>query len=113
MHIPPRLVTALLVAALGLQTYLLYFFPSTDGPGTLPPGTDKVVHACMFGGVGMLAVIRGWRWALLPLAVYAPVSEVIQAHIGRDGDWHDAVADLTGVLVLGWLVGSRLRRFMA
>ena len=113
MRFSSRTVTSALLAALLLQTYLLYFFPSTDGPSTLPEHTDKVVHACMFGGPALLAMLRRWWWMLLLLAAYAPVSELIQDHIGRDADWRDAVSDLTGIVVLGALIGSWIRRRVA
>lgn len=87
--------------ALALQTYLLYFFTSDGGDGELFPNADKVVHACMFGGPALLALAGRWRWAPLLLAVYAPISELVQGTeaVGRDGDWRDALADVSGIIV--------------
>ena len=107
-----RLVGVGFFLALCLQTYLLYFFP-TGHDGELFFGADKVVHASMFGGPALLAVIMKRGWFVVALALYAPVSEVIQAHVGRDGDVWDAVADLTGILVLGVGFGSWVRSRMA
>ena len=95
----------------GLSLVVL-FAPSGDGAAPFPQA-DKVVHLTLFA---LLAGTARWRFgpALVVLAVvaaYAPLSEVVQALAlpHRDGDWHDAAADLAGV-VLGWLLASRLLR---
>ena len=71
------------------------------------------MHGTLFA---LLAGTSRWRFsALAPVlalvCAYAPVSEVVQATLlpHRDGDWHDAAADLVGVAV-GWLLAGRLLR---
>lgn len=117
MHRPVVITLAriLFLLALVLQTYLLYVFHSAGGDGELFPNADKVVHMCMFGGPALLALVGRWRWAPLVLACYAPVSEVIQgtSFVGRDADWHDVVADVSGIIVATLLVWSTRRRAMA
>lgn len=100
-----------LVLALVLQTYLLYVFSSDGGDGELFPNADKVVHACMFGGPALLALIGRWRWVPLALAIYAPISELIQGTdlVGRDADWRDAVADVSGIII-AWALLRLSRR---
>lgn len=98
--------------AIALQIYLLYM--PAEGEGSLPPGVDKLCHAAMFAGPTWLALLLRWRWAPWVFGAYAPLSEVIQGLdlIGRDPDWRDAVADITGVLLACgaiWL-GRRRRR---
>ncbi len=99
-------------AAVLLSLYVL-FRPASDG--ALPFWqADKLVHAALFA---VLAGTARWRFgasvlALGLLCAYAPASEVVQgvALAARDGDWHDALADLLGVAV-GWLLaGAALRR---
>lgn len=85
-----------------LFSLVVLFAPAGDTPSSLPVG-DKVIHAVMFAALatsGLLAEV-----SLVPLAiglaVYAGVSEVLQAAlpIDRDGDWHDALADVIGMTV--------------
>ena len=106
-----RACRALLVLALVLQTYLLYVFHSSGAEGELFPHADKVVHACMFGGPALLALLGRWRWVALMLAFYAPISELIQGTdvVERDTDWRDALADVTGI-ILAWGLTRLLRR---
>lgn len=108
-----RTATPLASAAFGVVVVLslvVLFAPSGDGAAPFTH-SDKVVHATLFA---LLAGTARWRFGplalvLLAVAAYAPLSEVAQAVLlpGRDGDWHDAVADLLGVAV-GWLVTGRL-----
>ena len=91
---------------------VVLFAPSGDGVAPFRH-SDKVVHAALFA---LLAGTARWRFGplavvLVAVAAYAPLSEVAQAVLlpGRDGDWHDAVADLCGV-ALGWLLVGRLLR---
>ena len=93
-----------------LVSLVVLFAPSSGGSG--PPGSDKVVHLLLFGA---LAATARWRFgALLPalvaVAAYAPVSELVQALLlpGRSGEPLDVVADLAGV-ALGWRLARRLR----
>lgn len=89
----------------------MLFTPSTGGP-SLFDGSDKVVHALLFGA---LAATTRWRFGpgLLGLglvAAYAVVSEVVQGVLlsTRSGDPYDVVADLVGAAV-GWLLARLLR----
>lgn len=103
-------LTLLWVIGMGLQTYMLYAHFGNEGGGV--SGLDFAVHAMMFGCPAALALILGWQYVPILLAWYAPVSELIQGlpSIHRDPDLHDAVADITGILVLGALVEIAKRR---
>ena len=92
-----------------LLSVVVLFAPSGDGAAPFPQ-SDKLVHAGLFA---LLAGTARWRLGaraavLLVVAAYAPASEVVQALLlpGRDGDWHDAAADLLGA-GLGWLAAGR------
>jgi VanZ family protein len=94
-----------------LVSLYVLFSPTQSGP-ELFRHADKLVHATLFLA---LAVTAGWRfglrWGVLALvAAYAPSSELVQAWAlpDRSGDWHDVVADLSGVLVGGLLL-ARVR----
>ena len=65
-------------------------------------GRDKVIHACLFGLLALLAQ-RAYGFGLLFVLAYAGVSEVLQEvlPIGRDGSVLDAMADSAGAL-LAW-----------
>lgn len=93
-----------------LSLYVL-FTPRTGGDG-LFYGSDKVVHAVLFG---LLASTTRWRFGpvtagVVALLAYAVVSEVVQGLLlsTRSGDPYDVVADVLGAL-LGWLLTARLR----
>ena len=93
-----------------LGSLVALFAPSGGGSG--PAGSDKVVHLLLFAALA--ATVR-WRFgarlpALVAVAAYAPVSELVQALLlpGRSGDPLDVVADLAGVAV-GWTLGRLLR----
>lgn len=90
-----------------VSLYVL-FTPRSGGDG-LFPGSDKVVHAVLFGA---LAATTRWRFGagLAWVAAYAVLSEVVQGVLlrTRSGDPYDVVADLLGA-ALGWLLARRLR----
>ncbi len=102
-----RTVFCLLV----LVSLAMFLTPGPDVPSGGPD--DKVSHALIFlvlGLAGLLAAVPRWRLAA-GLAAYAALTEVLQGTlpIQRDGDWHDWVADVVGVLLalaLGALVGQ-------
>jgi len=84
-----------------------------EGPVTW---TDKVVHVLLFAlpaAAGLLAGLRP-AYLLVPLALHAPLSELVQHFLlpNRSGDPWDAVADLSGVVIgvaLAVVGGTRLR----
>lgn len=82
---------------------LLVLFTPASGVPTAPPGTDKVIHLLVFALLAATGRWAGLRTGalLVGLAVYAGVSEILQATlpIGRDGDVLDALTDLAGVLL--------------
>lgn len=107
------LAPALLVVSLVIQCVVLY---SPQGPGVSPfPLSDKVVHLLVFAAPAALALLAGFRPALVValLGAQAVLSEVLQAEFlpGRSGDPLDVVADLAGVglavVAVGWWVRSR------
>ena len=104
-----RTATAALLAVVVLSIVVL-FAPGGAGEQRFPYD-DKVVHCLLFA---LLAGTARWRCgpavaALLVVAAYAPVSEVVQALAlpRRSGDPTDVVADLAGV-ALGWWSAGRL-----
>ena len=92
---------------------MVLFAPGSDTPALSV--SDKLVHALLFAALaltGRLAGIRA-RPLALGLLAYAGVSEVLQAvlPIDRDGDWHDALADLLGAAI-GLACAGVLRRVL-
>jgi VanZ family protein len=86
------------VFAVSLFAFLL---PAPSLPSG-PDVSDKLEHAAIF----LVLAVTG-RYASYPagrlfagLVGYAVLSEVLQAvlPIGRNGDWHDIVADTLGIL---------------
>jgi VanZ family protein len=97
---------------------LALYWPRVDLAG-MPPDSDKLGHALLFGLPALAALLTlARRWAGVAvgaLTVHAPVSEWLQAAVlpSRSGDLRDAVADLVGVLagaVIGWAWARRLER---
>ena len=110
-----RLVTRVVFLLLVLVSLAMFLTPGPDVPQGGPD--DKVVHAGIFVVLtlsGLLAAVPRLRLAV-GLTAYAAVTEVLQwtLPIQRDGDWHDWVADVTGVLLallLGWAGQRRARQ---
>jgi hypothetical protein len=78
--------------------------------------TDKVVHVTLFAVPALVGLLAGVRpaYLLVPLALHAPVSELLQHAVlpNRSGDVWDAVADLSGVVVgatIGMVSRTRAR----
>ncbi|SHN45674.1 hypothetical protein [Cryptosporangium aurantiacum] len=89
------------------------FLPNDDVPSGFPPGTDKLVHGALFAALALTGSRAGVRaaWLLPTLALYAVVSEVVQAApaLNRSASPWDALADVIGI-ALGWLLARRLAR---
>jgi len=99
------------VLSLLVQAVVLYA-PSGPPAGELH-GIDKLVHLGVFAlpvAAGLLGGLPA-RWVVVPLALHAPVSELVQHYFlpHRDGDVLDALADLGGV-GLGALAAGLWRR---
>lgn len=90
---------------------VLSLMPSYDIPDiTLFPGADKLVHICMYLGLSFLAC---WSFEIkrdrmqpiyLLLAgvfMYGVLMEILQRtmHNGRDFDFKDMLANLTGAVI--------------
>ena len=95
---------------------MVLFSPGSDTPSV--DFSDKIVHATMFAALALTGALAGvpMRALAAALVVYAGLSEVLQAvlPIDRDGDWHDALADVIGVAIglliaLSWLRFRRRR----
>ena len=87
---------------------VLFLTPGDDVPQGGPD--DKVVHLLTFVALAACGRWAGVPWVVLGigLAAYAAVTEILQAvlPIDRDGDVHDVLADVTGVvlgLFLSWV----------
>jgi VanZ family protein len=100
------------IAALYLVTIaVLSLMPSYDLPSfTIFPEIDKVVHICMYLGLSFLACwsfeIRRDRmkplyFMLVTVFMYGILMEVLQRtmHNGRNFDFRDMIANLTGAIV--------------
>ena len=78
---------------------------AVDGPVTW---SDKAVHVALFALPAAAGLLAGLRRVLVivPLALHAPLSEVLQhtALPNRSGDLADTVADLAGVVLGATLV---------
>ena len=59
----------------------------------------------------LMKVVPNQWFALVPMLLHVPVSELVQANLlpGRGGEWWDAVADLVGIAVGWWTVRSTAR----
>ncbi len=95
---------------LGVVLHLIVLYaPQAPSTGGLP--VDKVVHVLIFAEVLWLGARASVL--VLPLAallcLHAVASELIQHFVlpGRTGDPLDAVADLTGVLIVTLLLRLR------
>lgn len=99
------------LATLVVQLIVLYVPRAPASPHV--NGFDKVIHLSIFAAPALAALIVGIRarWALGILAVYAPISELVQHFLlpHRTGDVFDVIADLSGVLLggLAYLVWNR------
>jgi VanZ family protein len=96
-------------AAAVLISLVVLFTPGPETP-SVHPGIDKLIHMGLFAVLAVTGRLAGVPVVRLGcgLAVYAAVSEVLQAvlPIGRDGEVLDAVADSTGVILA--LLATRL-----
>jgi hypothetical protein len=112
-RLPRRLRVALYALACAVVLYM------TLAPGHDVPGVglvwDKAEHALAWAvltGAGLLLSTRR-RWAIGMFAfVFGAAIEVLQATmgLGRDGDWHDLMADSIGIAMAyaAWWVLRRL-----
>jgi len=100
-------------AAMFLATHVP--LPKISRMGWILP-LDKWIHIAIYGGGTLLSASflmaslpvtphssyfhsrRHWRWLGLGLASYALLDEATQPLTGRNFDWFDWIADLTGIL---------------
>lgn len=100
-----------LTLAVGIVILYLTLLPKPFGEEDLPlfPGADKLAHCCMFGGLALTYIFERRRdgnplslkGALIAAAIvtaFGIAVEFIQSamHLGRSGDWLDAIADAIG-----------------
>ena len=109
---PNRLWYLVFGVSLAVQLIVVYAPAGPAGPRI--NGLDKVIHVFIFAVPALTALMVGIRarWALVILAVHAPVSELIQHLVlpHRSGDVLDVLADLTGVVLGGWAYLAWTRR---
>lgn len=126
--VPAGVLTGVTVAAILWLTLAPHPLPADDIP--MIPGLDKVVHACMFGGLYFMvcvdvaiartvrkkAVFPLLRWktaVMLAVAVtaFGGVIELAQGAmgIGRGCDAADFAADAAGVALAVWLTPRVVR----
>ncbi len=67
-----------------------------------PPGSDKLHHFLAFGGLVFPLVLvrpRVALWLVPVAALYGGAIELIQPHVGRHGEWADALANTAGAVI--------------
>lgn len=112
--IPRPLRIAVFAAAVAVILYLT-LAPSEDVPGG-EVLWDKAAHGIAFGGLAVIGLLMSThrRWlvvlAVLGLGIGIEFAQALMP-FGRDGDWHDALADSIGVLVglLAWWIARRFK----
>jgi len=101
------------VLALAVHLWGLYTTSPPDAGALSFPGIDKVAHVVLFAVPtwALLRVVPNQWFALVPMLLHVPVSELVQANVlaNRGGEWWDAVAGLVGVAVGWWTVQSQAR----
>jgi VanZ family protein len=118
-----RLVARMALAAL-LAAYWLSLFLGTHihrVPQSLAGHNDKLLHLCAYGGLSVL--LLAWRISRGPASIrtvavfwlliagYGAFDELTQILVGRQCDFFDWTADLTGAafgLAVTWPVASWL-----
>lgn len=100
-RIPPDRLALWLSAILAAVIAVATLTPAPHMPEG-PPGSDKLHHFVAFAALVFPAIAAAPRrllW-LAPLAVgYGGAIEVIQPHVGREGEWGDFVANTIGVMI--------------
>jgi VanZ family protein len=77
----------------------------------VPAISDKIAHAVMYSGLGLLqGLILESRWSRIQSLIAAVVAgmllEAAQAHIpGRGADWTDVMWNVSGAL-FGWMIAE-------
>ena len=108
--LPPYLLSALTVLAILYLTLVPRPLPDTSFE--MPPGTDKVIHALMFGGLCFMLMIdmtlrhhtitrRVTTCVVIGVTLFGGVIEIAQQAmaLGRGGDLFDWIADIAGTLL--------------
>ncbi len=94
-------ITLWLTALIALAIAVATLTPAPQMPAG-PPGSDKLHHFVAFGGLVFPAIAAAPRrllW-LSPLAIaYGGAIELIQPHVGREGEWGDFLANTAGVAI--------------
>lgn len=109
----PRPVRLALYALACCALLYMTLAPSHDVPG-VGLTWDKAEHAAAWAvltGAGLVLSTRR-RWAIGVFTwVFGAVIEVLQATmgLGRDGDWHDLLADSVGIAA-AYLIWALARR---
>jgi len=113
------------LAAAGWLLYWAVLFaathiPTDDAKLDFPSG-DKLAHVAGYALLALLAAVtlRAARWppalvnavVLLGSAAYGAVDEWTQAYAGRQPDFYDWVADVTGA-VLGLVIFASAHRWL-
>lgn len=87
--------------ALAAFVLVLCLLPSKDLPAIHL--WDKLEHALAYVALafwfGNVVVRRDYFWLGLALVAFGGLIELLQAHVGRDAEWMDLLADTVGVAV--------------
>ena len=79
---------------------------------TLTHHSDKLGHLLAYGSLIFPAALRKPRyflWIFMSLSVWSGVIEILQNHVGRQGDWLDWLANTLG-LSMGTVVAFTSRK---
>lgn len=107
--------------AYALAIFALSSQPDPLGVQRLPPYTDKLIHALVFGGLSFL-LHMAWRrsfpglprfWPVIVItALYGLSDEIHQSFVpGRFMDAWDLVADTVGACAVQWVLATRRPAF--
>lgn len=81
---------------------------------------DKFQHLGAYALLAGLVTValgarRGWILALIGLAAMGGVLEILQGLTGRDADFRDEIANMTGIFIggsIGWAVCTLMRAWL-
>lgn len=109
-----------LPAVVGILILYLTLLPTPFGEESIPlfEGSDKVAHACMFGGLAIVIIFDNYRRSgpltlgvtiliSLSCSLYGIIIEILQQvmDLGRSAEYQDIIADVIGAfgaVPLGW-----------
>lgn len=93
---------------LSLDMKLGFLFEVVGGRLPSAPGSDTIHHFIVFGAIALpIAFARpsAFIWIILGVSTYGGLIEILQPHVGRHGDFMDAIA-IVGGAICGSVLGQ-------